>query len=80
MIFSDLANMRPLNKCGFFFKEVTVLLVFGILVPTSDNFSDWALTYELLQEKEFYKCTNGAEIPAKYANSWNSCENGYERE
>ena len=80
IIFLELENMRPLTKFGLF-KEFTVLLVLGIVVPTSDVYSDWALTYQLLTEPAFFQCPNGSIIKAKFAKSWTTyCEDGSERE
>ena len=49
----------PTLKKFDFLKEVTILIVLGIVVPTGDVYSDAALSYQMFSEATHFKCLNG---------------------
>ena len=52
----------PMLKKFSFFKEVTILIVLGIVLPTGDVYSDGALSYQFFTEVTHFQCLNGEKI------------------
>ena len=52
----------PTLKKFDFLKEVTILIVLGIVVPTGDVYSDGALSYQMFNEATHFKCLNGDRV------------------
>ena len=56
----------PTLKKFSFFKEVTILIVLGIVLPTGDVYSDGALSYQFFTEVTHFQCLNGEKIRLIY--------------